>query len=96
MQRKRLEWSKRAQSDRINIADYYAAEASPLVADEAIEAIAAGVRRILKDPLAYRQGRRAGTRECILRRFPFIIIYRVTATHIHIVRVLHQAAGYFN
>lgn len=37
-----------------------------------------------------------GTRECILRRFPYTIVYRASGDMIRIVRVLHQAREYFN
>jgi len=31
-----------------------------------------------------------------MRRFPFIIIYRIDSQAVRIVRVLHQAREYFN
>jgi plasmid stabilization system protein ParE len=45
--------------------------------------------------LVYRPGRK-GTRECVMRRFPFILIYRIEPGKVRIVRVLHQARSYFN
>lgn len=74
---------------------YYCREASPTIAREAYDAIRAAAYRLLKFPLASRSGPRE-TRECIMRRFPFTIIYRVSGQGVRIVRVLHQARRYFN
>ena len=45
--------------------------------------------------LVYRPGRK-GPRECVMRWFPFTIIYRIEPGKVRIVRVLHQARSYFN
>lgn len=37
-----------------------------------------------------RAGIRAGTREMVMQKFPYIVVYRVKATHIQIVTVYHQ------
>ena len=44
----------------------------------------------------YREGKKPGTREYVMRRFPYTLIYRVTAGKLTIVRVLHQAMRHFN
>jgi len=95
MAAKPLEWSKRALSDTDHISDYYVEVASPEVADRANDAIIAATKTLLKNPLAYRMGKRE-TREFIMRKFPYIIIYRVYPAKLRIVRVLHQARDYFN
>lgn len=96
MARKQLSWSLRSQLDRFNITEYYAQEASPLVADEAKLAIEQAAAAIASSPLAYREGVRPGTREYVMRRFPYTLIYRVSGDRVTIVRVMHQAAKYFN
>jgi len=93
---RRLEWSKRAQADRIKITEFYAAEASPLISIEARQAIGNAAIAAAANPLQYREGKKPGTREYIMRRFPFTLIYRVTARKVTVVRVLHQAMRYFN
>jgi plasmid stabilization system protein ParE len=45
--------------------------------------------------LVYRPGRK-GPRECVMRWFPFTIIYRIELGRVRIVRVLHQVRSYFN
>jgi plasmid stabilization system protein ParE len=90
-----LEWSKRALADRERIFTYYWNAASRSLADEAEAAIAGRARAIAKLDLVYRKGKGA-TRECVMRRFPFTIIYRIEPGKVRIVRVLHQARSYFN
>ena len=96
MVKKPLEWTRRAQSDRQRIAEFYAEEASPLIAIEALTAIRSAADRVRKPPLAYRTGKRAGTRELVMRRFPYVLIYRIQPNSIVILRVLHQSMRYFN
>jgi hypothetical protein len=44
--------------------------------------------------MVYRKGE-GSTRECVMRRFPFTLIYRIEPGKVRIVRVLHQARDYF-
>jgi plasmid stabilization system protein ParE len=92
---KRLEWSGRAANDLANIIRFYAETASPAVAGIARQTILDAARRIASRAVLHRAGKR-GTRECVLRKFPYIVIYRATARSVQIVRVLHQAREYFN
>ncbi len=92
---KPLEWSKRSRADLDRIYEYYLEAAPYDIAEQAIRAILAQARRTADLGLVYRPGRK-GTRECAMRRFPFIIIYRIEPGKVRIVRVLHQARSYFN
>lgn len=96
MQRKRLDWSKRASADLVKLVDFYVTEASPVIAEEAMTAIDTAARAAAANPMHYREGKKQGTREYVMRRFPYTLIYRVTAGKVIVVRVLHQAARYFN
>lgn len=96
MQKKPLEWSKRAGLEVFRITEFYIEEASPLVGHDAAKAIENAGLAIQKNPLQYREGKKRGTREYIVRRFPYIVIYKVTAHKVFILRVLHQAKKYFN
>lgn len=91
----RLDWSRRALADRERIYTYYWNAASERIADEVDGAVAARARAIAKLNLVYRHGK-GDTRECVMRRFPFILIYRIEPGKVRIVRVLHQAREYFN
>mgnify|MGYP000223356073 CR=1 FL=1 len=96
MAKKQLKWSIRSQADRLNITEYYAQEASPFVADAAFSAIKQAAQSIIASPMAYREGVRPNTREYVMRRFPYTLIYRISGEIVTIVRVMHQAAKYFN
>lgn len=96
MPRKRLEFSLRALRDIERIEDYYAEVASEAVAEKATAAIVAQAERITALDLMFRPGIRAGTRECVMTRYPYTIVYRCTPHAVGIVRVLHQRTEYFN
>jgi toxin ParE1/3/4 len=83
-------------NDRDHIARYYHEEASLLVAREADTAILRAASQICKASESFRTGVRKGTREYVMRRFPYTLIYRVSGETVTIVRVMHQAAKYFN
>jgi toxin ParE1/3/4 len=93
---KRLEWSKRAQADRLKITEFYAQEASPYIALEARQAISKAALSVAANPLHYREGKKPCTREYVMRRFPYTLIFRIKGQRVIIVRVLHQAGRYFN
>jgi len=92
---KLLDWSKRAQADLDRIYDYYLDAAPYDIAEQAIRAIIEQANRTARAGLIYRPGPR-GTREAVMRRFPFTIIYRIEPNVVRVVRVLHQAREYFN
>lgn len=92
---KRLEWSKRAEADRDRLVEYYAETVSANLAEIAYKFIGQAVANLAVMPVLHRPGK-YGTRECVLKRFPYTIIYRATADSVRIVRVLHQAKKYFN
>ena len=93
---RQLEWSKRALKDRDRIARFYNEEASLLVALEADSAIERAADQVCAAPALFRSGTRPKTHEYVMRRFPFTLIYMMRANRVLIVRVMHQAAKYFN
>lgn len=92
---RQLDWSRRALADLDRIYDYYLAAAPFPIAEQAIETITSQARRIARLGLVHRPGP-AGTREAVVSRFPYTIIYRIEAERVRVVRVLHQARAYFN
>lgn len=95
MAAKPLEVSDRAKADIKRIAAFYAEAAGLIVAGDAARIIENAIDRIAEGLVVHRPGKR-GTRECVLRKFPYIVIYRVYSAKVRIVRVLHQARDYFN
>ena len=92
---KRLEWTRRARNDLDNIFAYYAEVAPAAIAEQSIAALRAQAENIRRNPELYRRGKR-GTRERVMLRFPYTVVYRVHGDSIEILRVLHQARAYFN
>jgi len=87
---------KRSIADRKKIARFYSEETSLFIAKEAEHKITEAAQRVFRRPFSYRDGKRLGTREYVMRRFPYILVYQVQSAKISIVRVLHQAMRYFN
>jgi toxin ParE1/3/4 len=84
----RIVWTQPAQQDLARIHDYFV-ELDPAFSDKyATDAIAAG-RFLADNPYA---GSRLGrtVRKWPVRRSPFILIYRVKADTVEILRVRHE------
>ncbi len=87
---RRIEWLPEAERNRASQLAYVG-ERSPRAALEMGTAISVAVARLADFPESGRPGRVSGTRELVVRRTPYVIIYRLEATHIVILRVLHGA-----
>ncbi len=72
----RLEWTKRARRER-NIIAAYVAERNPAAARRVIAAIDAQLEAVLEFPSLGTLGRVAGTREFVVSRLPYIVVYTV-------------------
>nr|WP_251134057.1 type II toxin-antitoxin system RelE/ParE family toxin [Rhodomicrobium sp. Az07] len=53
--------------------------------------VTVAVGQLQSFPQAGRSGRVYGTREAVLARFPYIIIYRITADEVQILNLMHAA-----
>ncbi len=84
----RLEWTIYALADREGIFDYIEAE-SPRAAIAVDERIASQVEGLIMFPETGRPGRVPGTRELIIHRTPYLVVYRVLDDTVRILRVLH-------
>jgi len=92
---RRLEVSALARADVKRITNFYAETAGPSIAEAAFLTIDRAFDRLAEGVVTHRPGKR-GTRECVLRKFPYIVIYRLYPGKVRVVRVLHQARDYFN
>lgn len=61
----------------------------PPAADRQVEGVLAAVAGLLRFPETGRPGRRAGTRELVVSRTPYIVPYRLRGEAIKVLRVLH-------
>jgi len=85
-----LEWLPTAQRDFDDLVDYIAAD-QPLAAIEQGDKIETQVSLLIDKPRMGRPGRVKGTRELVVVRSPFIVVYRIKGKTIQILRVLHGA-----
>jgi toxin ParE1/3/4 len=83
-------WLRRAITDRDAQLDYIAQD-NPRAAIEQGDRIAHQVRQLGQHPELGRKGRKQGTRELVISRTPFIVIYRIKADRIELLRLLHGA-----
>lgn len=86
----KLVWLPRAISDRDAQLDYIAQD-NPMAAIEQGDRIEHQVSQLFQNPEMGRPGREKGTRELVISRTPFIVVYRIKARlkRIELVRVLH-------
>lgn len=88
----RVEWEKRAQTDRENIFLYLNREAGTLVAIAADEQLAGMAAILAENPLAgVKAGRSEKQRKLVVPHFPFIIVYVAESARVRILRVLHTS-----
>ena len=86
----KLLWLPRAIADRDAQIDYIARE-NPRAAIEHGDRIENQTGQLIDHPEMGRPGRRKGTRELVISRTPFIVVYRVKrrAKRIELLRMLH-------
>lgn len=85
----RLVWSQDAEADLDILTDYIAQD-NIMAAITMRDEIENQIQRLIDFPLSGRIGRVEGTREMVVARTPFVVIYRTTVD-IVIVRILHGA-----
>ena len=83
-----LVWLKRALNDRDAQLDYIGHD-NPLAAVAQGDRIEEQVGQLLQHPNMGRPGRKQGTRELVISRTPFIVVYRIKGVRIELLRLLH-------
>lgn len=85
-------WLDKATATRKEQLNHIAKE-NPIAAIEHGERIISQVEQLEKHPELGRDGRKQGTRELVISRTSFVVIYRVKpkAKRIEILRVLHSS-----
>jgi toxin ParE1/3/4 len=84
----RIVWTEPAVHD-LAAARAYVARDNPPAADRQVERVLAAVAGLLQFPEIGRPGRRAGTRELVVSRTPYVVAYRLRADAIEVLRVMH-------
>ena len=85
-----LDWLPEANRNRFEQLDYIAQD-NPLAAIGQDEEIERQVSMLMLHPKIGRSGRLKGTRELVISRTPFVVIYRVQVNHIEVIRLLHSS-----
>jgi toxin ParE1/3/4 len=86
----RVVWLPRAIADFDSQLDYIAKD-NPRIATDIGDRIVQHVSHLSEYPEMGRDGRRQKTRELVVPRTPFVIVYRVGSDRLEILRVLHGA-----
>jgi toxin ParE1/3/4 len=84
----RLDWSALAISDRNGIFDYIEAD-SPAAAAMVDDRIRLAIDGLAGFPEMGRAGRVRETRELVIPRTPYIVVYRIRGKSLTILRILH-------
>jgi toxin ParE1/3/4 len=86
----RVRWTRLALADLRGIRTYIAAD-NPRSADAMVERLRAAAEMLMQFPLAGRAGDVLGTRELVVARTSYILVYRIERSGVSIARVLHGA-----
>jgi toxin ParE1/3/4 len=86
----RLRWTLAAAGDFESIGDYLAKHL-PAFAKSTIQEIYQIILTLRTIPTRGRIGREEGTRELVLPRLPYIVVYRVKDKDIEILHIYHGA-----
>jgi toxin ParE1/3/4 len=86
----RLVWSPTARNDLREVRRYIARD-NPAAADRTVRKILGSVANLGQFPWLGRAGRLPGTRELVIPRTPFIVVYAVVHQTVEIMAVIHGA-----
>lgn len=85
-----LEWSIRSSANVVDIRDYIASD-NPQAAQKVLDEIRRAANSLRDFPMLGHMGRRAGTRELVMPRSPYLIVYRLDVKKVRVVAVVHQS-----
>lgn len=85
-------WRTKARSSLAQI-NGYIADRNPIAAQRLKDAIEQSVSNLPQHPYLYRSGLIAGTREIVVHP-NYVVVYRVTASAIEVIIVLHSRQQY--
>jgi toxin ParE1/3/4 len=86
----KLRLTEAARDDLRTVYSFYA-ERSPTTADRAVGAILKAANGLTRFPLMGKHGAIEGTRERVVMRFPYRIVYRIETDDVVVVRIIHTA-----
>lgn len=86
-----IRWTSPAAADLWAISDYLDTQESPELARRVARTIYDAVETLAAFPEKGRVGREPGTRELVIQRYPYIVIYELQARTVDILHVLHTS-----
>lgn len=86
----RIEWSVEAGHDLRGVHASIARD-NKTAAARVIRAIREGVQSLSANPLMGRIGDVSGTRELVLSRYPYLVVYRVQKHGVRVLAVIHTS-----
>ena len=90
----RLRWTRLAERDLDEIAQYIGQDGPAAAARVVLELIDQAEKLLPEYPAIGRPGRVLGTRELVVGNLPYIIAYRVRDRDLEILRVLHTSRAW--
>ena len=90
----RLRWTRLAEQDLDQIAEYIGQDSAAAAARVVLELIDQAETLLPIHPALGRPGRVLGTRELVVGQLPYIIAYRVRDKDLEILRVLHTSRAW--
>jgi toxin ParE1/3/4 len=85
-----VRWTPAAAADLQSISDYLI-EHLPSLSHSTINQVYDAIRSLKSMPNRGRRGAEPGTRELVVTRLPYIVVYRVKDEAVEILRILHAA-----
>lgn len=86
----RMRWTPAAADDLESIWDYLTGHL-PSLAQSTIHRIYETILTLRSTPFRGRPGREEGTRELVISRLPYIVVYRVKDSEVEILHIYHGA-----
>ena len=82
--------AEKAKADLRKIRTRLKPRAGIIITDRVTETILTAIARLEPGPRRGRPGRVPGTRELLITRYPYIVIYEVDGDDVTVARILHQ------
>lgn len=82
-------WTKRALSHLEAELDYYG-KINPMLAKELTNIIVKSIKNVADMPGIGRSGKKIGTRELVINKYPYILAYRVRSEVLEVLAIIHQ------
>jgi addiction module RelE/StbE family toxin len=86
----RVKWARRALREQDEAFERIVTE-NPQAAGEVIDRMRAATRLLADNPRMGRPGRITGTRELVVTRTPYVVVYRIGPEQVEILAVIHHA-----